>query len=167
MSPSARGLLLLLLPTIAAAACGGDDTTSTSSTGAGGAAGAPPVDGTAGAPGKSNCGGSETSTGEAVLCYGADGKSDTIERLEFEGGSFQQDCPALVREPGSACPTNVAPCGYRFCGTIGNPSGPPTLVADRCCFALHKCSRPNACGRPLLVEDAPRLADLVRALGWS
>lgn len=188
MTSAARALLLLLLPAAGLAACGDDASTNTSSTGPGGGTGgvggvagttsagaagattggaAGATAGAAGAgPAVPACEGSQQPAGEATLCFGPDGKSDTVERHQFEGGDFQVDCPGLQREASAACPA-AAPCGYGFCGTFGKPYGTPTLVGDRCCFPLVKCSGPNACGRPLLVAETPVVARLLVTSGWS
>lgn len=195
MTSAARALLLLLLPTLTIAACGDDATTNTSSTGpagggsgggsaggvggsvaggsggsAGPGTGGAEAAGAAGASGGSTaptCDGSQQPAGTATFCFGPDGKSDTVERHEFEGGDFQVECPALVRDAGSACPASAAPCGYGFCGTFGKPYGAASLVGDRCCFSMVKCSGPNACGRPLFLHDVPVLAALVASTTWA
>lgn len=189
MISPARALLLSLLPSLGVAACSEESSTPPASTtvpggasgtggtgGSTGGSGGGSVGGSAGASGAAAgsagssgapvCQSGRTKSGDGTICFGPDGKSDTIARSQFEGGDFQVECANFQRAPGSACPADLAPCGYGSCGTYGTPYGSPTLVEDRCCFSLLICTAPSACGRPLFVDAVALVARLVSSSSW-
>ena len=127
--------------------------------GAAGAAGGGGVASTGGAAGASDAGGATGAAGAGTNAGGSGGASECPLDLGFLATCTWSSGPS----PGENCSIQV------------DPSVPAKKVGDACCYGivihrgLSKCSpwSCGVCGRPILVAGIPRVATLVRRLGWA
>jgi len=101
------------------------------------------------------------------LCFAPDGKATKpLTDNAFEGTWYPQ-CDSLKRDPSAPCPPATAVCSQSNCSVYGlQGTGEPSKEGADCCYDTAICLGASGCGRPIFIEEQPRIAALSRT-AWG
>jgi hypothetical protein len=106
-------------------------------------------------------------TSTSKLCFGPDGKMTEPLTDNMYEGTWYPSCDSLKREPGAPCPPASAVCSPSYCSVQGiHAIGEPYKQGETCCYDSVICLGASGCGRPIFIENQPRIAMLAKG-AWG